>query len=181
MSLVLRAALVVGVLSLGCSSGSGGGGGPAGEPMDPPFSGKHGLEDITLGYGFVRSVENESTFLEHDIAQSSYVLGAVLSSAPVNCGSDMDAVVDSQQGLFLGFLFDAPVDGEATSSELILKYRGNGRSRGLTTSGSTAFATLGTPAGGKYPASINAVYDSNDPDDVVSFVGNTSLTDCAAQ
>lgn len=177
----LRVAVAAGVLGLGCSSESSGGGGPSGEPMDPALSGKHGLEAITLSYGFVRNVESESSFLEHDIAQSGYVLGAVLSSVPVNCGSNMDAVVDSQQGLFLGFLFGELVSGKATSSELILKYRGNGRSRGLSTSGSTVFATLGPPTGGKYPASINAVYDSNDPDDVVSFVGDTSLADCAAQ
>ncbi len=174
-------ALALGILTAACSGGGSDGTGGGGDPLDTPLSGSHGLDSIALKYGFVRNVENDSTFLGHDISQNDYMLGAVLSDAPIGCGSNMDQIIESHQhGIYLGFLFGDSLNGEYSSSEMYLKFRSATRSRGLSTSGSTVFCTLKAPADGNYPASVNAVYDNGDPEDKVDFVGDVSLRDCDA-
>jgi len=179
----LRALLIAGLGcgALACSSGgSGGGASPGGEPIAPELSGSHGQESITLRYGFVRNIENEASFVGTDLTNSSYVLGAVLSDAPVNCGSNMDTLVESQNGCYIALLFGDPLDGEYSSTELHLKYKSASRSRGLGKSGDTVFCTLTAAEDGSFSATLNVVDASDDPNDVVSFVGQTSLHDCTS-
>lgn len=175
----LTLAVLLGLAITGCSGGDSGGGGAGGEPLETPVSGKHGTEDVTLSYGFVRSLDGVTTFMEHDVSGAGG-LAAVLSSAPVNCGTDMNTVYDSQHGLYLGLLFGQGAGTDYESYELFMKFRSSTRSRGLSTSGSL-FGTLSPPMDGKYSGTIDIQYASGDLEDVVYFVGNVTLKDCDAK
>ena len=172
--------LAFAIFTAACSSDSSDGAAP-GQPLDPPLSGLHGQQNITLRYGFVQNLEQGGSFMGKEIGPSYYSVGAVLSDAPVNCSSDLAAMFDSQRGLYLGLLFGDEVNGEYISNELNLKFRSATRSRGLSTSGGSEFGRLGLPADGKYSASISVLYDQSDPDDLVSFIGNVALHDCDFQ